>query len=339
MKSENEYIAEEIRESGFPLEIEIAEVLEAHGWEVIPSTFYYDYDNDEFKEIDLLAYKSVAKSVKDSPNYPYAITMGLIIECKKRQDIAWIFFPRPRDPNDIDYSGVGLAAIDSLQVAKLSSFKALSSLPMLDRLDSTLKPKAFVPLAIARELWGAHQLGLVEARDFHCLSKEEKSLSYDVVKLTKRQKRFDRDSERKQIYSVLSGLAKAVEERLVKEAEMLQTLLDGALNDHVVRLHPHLRQFRLDYFFPVLILDGKLKAWRKGTVTDVDEILHKVSLRSKNYFHDRLVSVVIRRHFDKWLTQFEMDANALIQKIVNQRGKLDRQVELLEKNRIKTDMS
>jgi len=199
-----------------------------------------------------------------------------------------------------------------------------------------LKPKAFVPIDVARKLWGAHeQSGFVEARDFHCLSKETKSLSYDAVKLTNRGKRFDRDSEREQIQSALSGMAKAVDERLVIEAEMLQTLLEGALDDDLVRYYPHLRRFDLHYIFPVLILDGKLKSWRNGTITDANEILHEVSLRSKHYFHDRLVGVVTKQHFNEWLAQFERDANLLVQKITKQRDKLDRQVELLEKNRIK----
>lgn len=72
-------------------------------------------------------------------------------------------------------------------------------------------------------------------------------------------------------------------------------------------------------------------------MTDADEVLHQAMLRSKQYICSRLVSVVTRQYFDEWLTHFETDANALAQKITSQRAKLDRQLELLEKNRIHPD--
>jgi len=336
-KNENEYIAQEIRKSGFPLEIETAAILEAHGWEVIPSLFYHDCD-DEFKEIDLIAYKTMAKSLRDSPNYPFTITTVLVVECKKREGLAWVFFPRLRDPNDVDYGGVGLAAVDSFQVARISSITAagprlrLRHRPIGFGLE--LRPKAFVPVDIAKQIWAAHeQPGLVEARCFRCLSTQEKSLSYDVVKLAKPKQgeKLQRDSERREIHGALTGLAKAVEERLIMEADLLENFLEGALYDSETQ--PHLRQFFLAYFFPVLVLDGRMKSWRNGVVTDANEMLYEAHLRSRYYFRNRLVSVITGQHFGRWLSQFESDANALVQKIVTNRDKLDKEVELLERYR------
>ena len=85
MKSENEYVAEEIRKSGFPLEMEIAELLEARGWEVMPSVFWCDHDYDEYKEIDMLAYNRVTGPLKDSPNYPYAVTIELVLNARRER--------------------------------------------------------------------------------------------------------------------------------------------------------------------------------------------------------------------------------------------------------------
>lgn len=336
LRTENEHVAEEIRKSGFPLEIDIAETLERHNWEVMPSVFYYDLDDSEFKEVDLLAYKTVGSSLQDSPNYPYVVRIALVIECKKREKgIIWIFFPRPRKPDDPVYSGAGLAAVDSFQVAKISSFHELEpSLALSRELGFSLKPKLFVPLEVARKVWSAHQMDLVTARDFSCLSKGEVSLSYDTVKLTKQETKFNRNSERNQIHSALTGLAKAVDERLEKEADLLQNFLEATLD--YGHLQPQLRRFYLEYFFSVLVFDGKLKARRKSMVTDTDEVLHEVPLRSRHYFHNRLVSVVSREYFNEWLAEFEKNANAVVQKIIAQRDKLDRQVELIEKNYIRT---
>src|SRR5208282_1726017 len=95
LSDENNYVAEQIRKSGYPLEVEISDILERHDWEVLPSIFYFDHDDSEFKETDILAYKVVARALKGSPNYPYSITIGLLAECKRREDVALVFFPRP----------------------------------------------------------------------------------------------------------------------------------------------------------------------------------------------------------------------------------------------------
>lgn len=339
MSSENDHVASELQKSGLPLEIEIAELLETHGWEVMPSVFYLDYDDSQFKETDILAYATVARPLKGSPNYPYNMTMGVIVECKKRADTILVFFPRPRKPNDIDYGGTRLGAVDSFQVAKQSSFKALSPHRIPSQLELSvqfnLEPKAFVPIEIARQLWGVNQLpDMVQARDFHCLSLPEKCLSFDVVKSPKKKGKFSKNDERRDIHNALTGLAKTLEHRLVTEAEVLQVLLEDALNDDLVREQADLRQFRLSYFFPVLVFDGKMKTWKKGIVSDADEILYEVSLRSGKYFEDRFVNVVTKDHFEDWLRQLHSDGKSLVGKIVKNRSTLDKQVELILSNRI-----
>jgi hypothetical protein len=337
LSKENEHVAAEIRKSGFPLEIEIADILQRHGWQVIPSSFFYDYDMEQYRETDILAYNHVGAALKGSPNYPYRVTMGLVLECKKREDTALVFFPRPRDPNDLDYGGVGLASIDSFRIARISSLLtsggSLTAGSLRREIEFGLDPKAFVPATIAREIWGPTEIAnFVQARDFRCLANPEKSLAFDIVRLAKTRKRFDRDKERKAIHDSMGGLAKATQERLVLEAEVMQDLLGAALDHEIVQSAPHLRQFYLSYFFPLVIFAGKLKVWKEGDVFDADEVLFDVALRSRHYFHNRLVSVVERGHFDQWLAQFESDAKALVQKITEQRNLLDTEVELLEKN-------
>ncbi len=253
MSKENRYIADELGKSGFPLEIETAEVLEKSGWEVLPSVFYYDYDDDTYKETDIIAYKTVAKGDKDTPYYPYHITVVLLIECKKRDDVAWVFFPRPRKENDIDYYGVGLASVDSFRVARLSNLLAGLVLPR--HISFSIKPWVFLREDIAKQIWGITELNLIQARDFDCLAVSEKASFFDVVKLSKRVNgKFNRDSERKQIHSAVSGLAKATEDRLVQTADLLQVMLQSFVN--LSSVNPIFYRLDLYYFFPLIILDG-----------------------------------------------------------------------------------
>lgn len=339
MSSENDYVARELAKSGLPLEIEIGELLETHGWEVMPSIFYLDYDDNQYKESDILAYDIVARPLKGAPNYPYMIMLGLIVECKKRADVVLVFFPRARKPTDIDFGGTALGAVDSFQVAKQSSFRALSPRPIPPQLELSvqfnLEPKAYVPLAVARQIWGVNQLpDMIQARDFHCLSLPQKCLSFDVVKSSKKKGKFSRNDERRDIHNALTGLAKTLEYRLEKEAEMLQVLLEAALNDDLVREQPHLRQFTLSFFFPVLVFDGQLKIWKKGVVSDANEILYEVPLRSGKYFQNRFVNVVTKNHFEKWLKQLDSDGKTVVEKVIENKMTLDKQVELMVSNRI-----
>ena len=344
MKNENDFVASEIRKSGYPLEIEIAELLERHDWQVRPSVFYRDHDNGDSRETDIIAYKSMR--VVGSP---YCITIALMIECKKRGGMTWIFFPRPRTPNAMKYEPL-LPAIDSFTVARVSSVAAAYGRTILPRrIGFDLPPKAFVSLKAAEMLRGAE--GITSAGVFQCLTAQEKSLSYDVVKLerstaeenkerqdrTEKRKGGIRNVERGEIYRTLTGLGKSLEEGLVNTALALQQMLGPALDDQMFMISRDYREFDFFYFFLVLIIDGKLKVWKNGTVTDANEVLHQVSLRSSEYSFDRFVCIVRKEHFDPWLTQFERDSEAFTQSIMGQRSRLDRQVEYLLANRIKSD--
>jgi hypothetical protein len=86
MPTETEFVAGEIKRSGFPLESKIVEILESHGWEVRQSMFYHDLDDGEYKETDIIAHKTVARALKDAPSYPYSVTVALMVECKKESE-------------------------------------------------------------------------------------------------------------------------------------------------------------------------------------------------------------------------------------------------------------
>jgi len=328
---ENAFVAAEIRKSGFPLEVEITELLEKGGWDVLPSYFYFDRDEMVFKEIDILAYKHIIPP-KGFSNFPYYLTIGVLVECKKRENFAVVFFPRERKSTDLSFGGVGLAGVDSFQVAKISSLPASPSAqrmhPFVRKARLNLMPVPFVPPSVAQqELWGLHQIDLARADDFHSLSVQETSLSLDVARLPKSKGTFKRNDSRNGILLALNGLAKAVEDILEAQAAMLQFLLPAAIDGKI----PSLTKFTIYYFFPVLVLEGGMKAWRKGTVTDANETLYLSSLRTIWYQEHQLVDIVSKSHLSDWLTQLEKDATQLAAKFFENRSKLDGQVELLLK--------
>ncbi|MDD4352967.1 MAG: hypothetical protein PHN56_00765 [Candidatus Nanoarchaeia archaeon] len=76
-------IKEDIKKSGFPLEIESSLILNKKGWSVVNSSRYYNENKKDYSEIDIVATKE--HEIKGIKNI-------LIIECKKFHEGQWVFF-------------------------------------------------------------------------------------------------------------------------------------------------------------------------------------------------------------------------------------------------------
>ncbi|WP_440950850.1 hypothetical protein [Methanosphaerula subterraneus] len=85
--SVEEKIINEIKKGGFPLEMFSAITLNKRGWAVRPSLDYFDPQLGEFRETDIVAYKS-----SKTPE----IFNILVIECKKLEKNPWVFIQQKR---------------------------------------------------------------------------------------------------------------------------------------------------------------------------------------------------------------------------------------------------
>ena len=93
------YLKEKIRKTGYPLEIEISSMLDRK-WVVVNTDAYLDSDEGKMRDIDITAWQYSPKTW-----LPIMVEIGLIIECKKDDNFAWVFFTRPLEFNwggDID---------------------------------------------------------------------------------------------------------------------------------------------------------------------------------------------------------------------------------------------
>ena len=91
-KDEVERIKKDIKKSGFPLEIEVSEVLKKHEWRVLNQQYYFDRDERKVRTIDILAYVADHSQVGDYK--PFHVS--LIIECKSSSK-PWVFWTRQKD--------------------------------------------------------------------------------------------------------------------------------------------------------------------------------------------------------------------------------------------------
>lgn len=83
-------IIKNIKETGFPSELIIADILRKHSYDVEQNGTYLDYELNKSREIDIYARKVFSKKENEISSYWFAIS--LVIEVKKSSKRPWIIF-------------------------------------------------------------------------------------------------------------------------------------------------------------------------------------------------------------------------------------------------------
>jgi len=80
-----ERIKKKFELTGFPTEEQTSLALQKAGWSVIRNVRYLDKDERTHKEIDITA-------IKDFKRKEFYFKLILVIECKKQENLPWVFF-------------------------------------------------------------------------------------------------------------------------------------------------------------------------------------------------------------------------------------------------------
>lgn len=83
-KTINDNILEWLKKKGFPFELKCARTLVEHGFRIQHSVHYMDQEAQNYREIDLIAFKSF-------PIDDFYFNLTIVIECKT-SDVPWIVF-------------------------------------------------------------------------------------------------------------------------------------------------------------------------------------------------------------------------------------------------------
>lgn len=84
-------IINDIKKTGFPLELEISKQFTTRGWSVSHSSYYIDRDEHKGREIDLIT--DIHKSEFIGKNKEYLeVNFSLIIEIKQANEKPWVIF-------------------------------------------------------------------------------------------------------------------------------------------------------------------------------------------------------------------------------------------------------
>lgn len=331
MNDKTSFIKEAIEKSGFPFEMEIASLLKEHGWEVLPSAHYWDEDEEKWREIDIKAYKTADQTPEGESIRPYSLCVALIIECKKTDEFAWVFFPWARDTKDIELSRVN--HVDFLTVIKRQSLlmgelskgelPSRAEIRMLD-LDPDLfsSYRAIVTPEIARKLKFPSELELIRPNIFRFLVVKEKALTYKEIKL-KKLKNTKGDSGLPEIFEGVNVSIKATKHDMKLHSSSVYA---GA---ELKKMGHEQGRFEVMIFLPILVLGGEIYTWRDGKVDEVNEVLVEGRCHTRRYFDNMLIGVVKGDYFEEFLSRVDEDYAKLRQDVCSNRNKLDEQVKMI----------
>jgi hypothetical protein len=102
-----EYLRSIIRNTGYPLEIQISALLDKR-WDVVLNTdSYYDREEEKLRDIDI-----VTSRTHFYQGTNVTLQTGIVIECKKTEKYAWVFFTRPFS---FDHTEVAGQYLDKIQ--------------------------------------------------------------------------------------------------------------------------------------------------------------------------------------------------------------------------------
>ncbi|HEY8767822.1 MAG TPA: hypothetical protein VIP09_11270 [Dehalococcoidia bacterium] len=92
-------IVAHLLKTGYPLELDVASILEERGWIVTSNTPFFDVDEEKHRECDICAVRVRRVTLQDETAEPSFANLGhglvsvLAIECKKSEK-PWVFFTR-----------------------------------------------------------------------------------------------------------------------------------------------------------------------------------------------------------------------------------------------------
>ena len=331
MDDKTTFIRESIEKSGFPFEMEIASLLKEDGWRVLPSAPYWDEDEEKWREIDIKAYKTMDKTPDGESIKPYSLCVALIIECKKTNEFAWVFFPWHRDTKDMELSRVN--HVDFLTVIKRQSLlmdevskgrlPSPAEIRMLNlEQDLLFSYPSMVTPEIAGKLKFPSELGIIGANIFRFMADKEKALSYKEIKLKKRQQGKG-DSGLHEIFEAVNVLIKA-------------TKYDMRLHSSAIYAGAELKKmgrengrFEMMVFLPILVFGGELYTWLNENVDEVSEVLLEGRCHTKRYFDNMLIGVTKGSYFKEFLSKVDEDSTELLRQICSKLSKLDDQVKMI----------
>lgn len=190
-KTVEEYLTEEIKKSGYPLEIEVSSILRDSGeWVPLNQQYYLDDEQNEGRTIDIASINlgRWTKSNSLPKTEPFNMRTDMVIECKKSNTHAWVFFTVPEVYRAPFFSGQTLEFLSVLTNGKFSIRGEVVPFFRNMATDSLLHYDRFERIAIVYDeinLSGKSR-GKERGEIFEAVNQIAKYTCYDFERITKR---------------------------------------------------------------------------------------------------------------------------------------------------------
>jgi len=284
-----DHLTDEIKRSGYPLEICISSILEDNDWVVLNNQPFRDSDEDKLRSVDILAFHNPTTS--DYNKYkPLGFAPNLIIECKKSENHAWVFFSRPERSKVFRMSG------HVHDYPKLFSTKAYSNRNNLSKVGHFSYEYYFNSFHDPNS----------GTRNIHYSDLDSVAIACDEYKI-KKGKRNTRKN-------ILEAVNQTVKFFLFDLEESINS--PGRIRGAVSSYYPVIVTFL------AIVLDGKLFDARiennNVSIEERKHILYNYKFRPRNSYIniDFWIDIVKKEFFSSYLSKINQDISLISDKII-----------------------
>jgi len=322
-QNERAFVERELAKSGFPLEIELSSFLEEKGWTVAPSTYYFDYDLGIWRDIDIVAGKTLSSDLHGNSLAPYQLRLTLFVHCKKSDKYHWVFYARPRRDEKFEFE-TGLLYTDLAYSVRQRSLFALMFPGTAIRHEWQYGPlTAVLPPTIARNLTDTHQMRIAHPRNLRCLMSGTKSHLYEEVPDKTKMPPNMKISE------VVRSLLKATMFGVELSAREMNIIFERLSKRQAL---PTEVKWPIEIFLPIIVFDGRIWTWAKKA-DRTDQVLLQAGLTSPYYTPTpTLICVVNKDRFLRLIAEIEEDFSKIAALVTTNLRSLNDQRAIVEQS-------
>jgi len=272
MTDETEFIKDELRRKGFPLESYVEALLTDSGWHVNSNVYFVDKESNKARELDIDASFTHGKGAYGTWTM---FDVNLLIQCKRLPGHAWVFFS---------------------SASKSASFEEFHKCDFTDFLRK-------------EDHWGPLRFALFDMKIFGCKGthaekRDAVATNYSEI-IVDKKKSNNRDDN---IWESAVTLVKAVSQKLDKSLSGEGQYLDEDLEFGQFLKEP----FEVaQVFLPIIVFEGKMYAATllndDVELQKVDYVRLHVDYESGHYKRDCIVDVITRDRFSSFINDVVND--------------------------------
>lgn len=193
-KTLEDYLIERIKKSGYPLEIEISNLLD-HKYVIFNAQYYFDEEAKQGRDIDIYAIPLILETDNlgemEKKLVPFMLRTEIAIECKKSETHAWVFY----NVHNIPVSGYHISGQFKITVPEPREWSA-DSFQWLLKKCLNLHYYEFERVAVAYDEIKKKGDGSSRREIFEAINQLVKFVCYEIHQILSRISRSSKTSDR-----------------------------------------------------------------------------------------------------------------------------------------------